>query len=125
MIEIDRRGMFHAIGLPTALDRRARPRRVDENPAHDAGAHREEMCAIGPIQISTVDQAQIRLVHECGRLQSVTGALVPHVAARHAVQLVVDERREAIKGRRISAPPRLQQTGDFSRLSGNRHRRVL
>jgi hypothetical protein len=79
------------------------------------------MRAIGPIQVPGVNEAHEGLVHERSRLQRVSGALVPHVAARHAVQPLVHERRQAIQGSRISAPPGLQQTGDFRGFFGARH----
>jgi len=125
IVEIDCGRMLGAIGLPTAFDGRTRPRGIDQNPSHHPCAHRVEMRAIGPIQISGIDQAQKRLVHERGGLQCVPGALVPHVPTRHAVQLLVDEWRQTIEGRRISASPGLQQTGDFRRLSRAPHWSVL
>src|SRR6266545_6678871 len=107
--------------LPTALDGGTRPRGVDQNPSHHPRAYRKEMRPIGPIEIPGIDQPQIRLVHERSGLQAVSGALVPHVAARHPVQLLVDEWRQAIEGRRISAAPGLQQTGNFRGLSWAPH----
>ena len=100
--------MRRTISLPTTFDGRTRPRGVDQNPSHHPRAYRKEMRPIGPIELPAGYQAQVRLVDERGGLQGVPGTLMPHVAARHPVQLLVDERRQAIEGRRISASPGLQ-----------------
>src|SRR6185503_15951960 len=121
IIEIDRGRVLRAGRVPASLDCRARPCRVDQNPPHDSRTHGEEMRPIGPIEVTGVDQPQKRFVDERRWLQCVLGALVPHIGARHAVQLLIDKRRQVIQGRGISAPPRLQQTGDFRRRSWARH----
>jgi hypothetical protein len=73
------------------------------------------MRPVGPVEIPRLDEPQERLVHERRGLQRVAGTLVPHVFASHAVQLLVDERRQPIQRRSVAALPRLEQAGDFRR----------
>jgi hypothetical protein len=41
-----------------------------------------------PVDLRTVDQPQVRFVHQSGGLQRVTGPLPRHVALRHSMQLL-------------------------------------
>jgi hypothetical protein len=45
-----------------------------------------------PIHLLDVDETQVRLVHECCRLEAVTEALPSHTALGDAVQFPLDQR---------------------------------
>ena len=96
-----------------------RPREVDEDAAHQARRHRQEMDAVLPVDLLRADQAQVGLVDQRGRLQAVPGALASHAAARDAMQLLVDERHQLLEGGFVAATPREQQAGDAAGIVWN------
>jgi hypothetical protein len=55
-------------------------------------------------------QPHVCLVHQGGRLQVVTGALVPELRARQLLQLRVDQLHEARCGLVVSRPETVQET---------------
>ena len=71
----------------------AAARVLDQNLPHQLGADGQEMLAVLELSCPLFLQAQIRLVHQGGALQSVVRAFVPQVMMRHPPQLVIDERK--------------------------------
>jgi hypothetical protein len=78
---------------------------VHEDAAHHASGHGEEMRAVVPRDVFRVDQPQVRLVDERGRLEAVTRALVTHVPPRELMELSVDERNQLLEGTLVALPP--------------------
>ena len=62
------------------------------------------MRPILPVDVLDIDQAQVRLVDERGRLQAVTGPFAGHAPASDAAQLAVDDRDEPIERRLVALP---------------------
>ena len=73
---------------------------------HNLGRQGEEVCPVFARETFRVDKAQVRYMHQCGGLQRVL-TLVAHVAARHAVELSVDQRRQTVEGRLVAVAPSL------------------
>jgi len=66
---------------PAAFGREMRPRVIDEDAPHQLGGDAEELRAILPVGLMLVDQAQVRLVDQRRRLQSMIGSLAAQVTA--------------------------------------------
>ena len=71
------------------------------------------MRAVLPPDLVRVDEPHVGLVDERRGLERVAGALAPHVAAREAAHLVVDERDEGVERLPVACPPGLQQARDL------------
>ena len=80
---------------------------IDEDAPHRAGGDGEEVTTVLPGHVG-LGEAQEGFVDERGRLQRVRRPLAAHVAARQAVQLRVDERRQLGEGVVVAAAPALQ-----------------
>jgi hypothetical protein len=85
---------------------------VHEDAAHHAGSHRQEMRAVVPCHVFRVDQPQIRLVDEGGRLKAVTRALSRQTSLRDVVELAMDERNQSLEGVLVATPPFEEEPGD-------------
>ena len=64
--------------------------------------------------MTDINELQIRLVDERGRLECVAVAFVPHVAPGDAAQLRVDHRHELLKLSCIPVSPGNQEVRDVS-----------
>jgi hypothetical protein len=89
---------------------------VDEDAAHHTRGDRQEVCAILPRHILDVYEPQIGLVHEGGRLKTVTRTLVRHLPLRNLVELAMHKRDQLLKGAFIAFRPLQQQPGDLWRF---------
>ena len=69
-----------------------------------------------PVDALHINQPKVCLVHQSRRLQRMAGTLVPHVAVRQVPKFVVQERREAVKRRRVASAPCFEQGCHFSRF---------
>ena len=78
---------------------------IDQNPAHDLRRHAEEMRPILPIDLALVDDAQIHLMNQRGRLQGVADSFHPKLARCNAAELRVDEWQQLIKRSAVAATP--------------------
>ena len=85
---------------------------VHEDAAHHASSHREEMRAVVPFHLVRVDQPQVRLVDERGRLKTVLCALVTHVSPRDLMELSVDEWNQSLQGTLVAPPPFDKEPGN-------------
>lgn len=72
---------------------------LDKNTPHQVSGDAGKMRAVFPIRAALIDQFQVRLVHEGGRLQSVVGAFVPQIFGRAPAQVFIDKGHEP--GRRV------------------------
>jgi hypothetical protein len=79
---------------------------VDQNASHYLGRYREEVRAIGPLNVSLIHEADVRFVDQRSGLQCVAFALAAHVAAREAMKLVVDKRIQLVERGLIPLSPR-------------------
>jgi hypothetical protein len=69
---------------------------VDQDLAHHARAHCEEVSPILPLRIRPMDQPQVCFVHKGARLQRVVRALIRHLVPRQAFQFRKDDRNELL-----------------------------
>ena len=98
-IEIDSRGEA------AALFGKARPRMIDENPAHHRAHDGEEVRAIVKGDRLGIHQPHEGFVHERGGLKGVAGAFARHVTARDLVHLAMNQRHQLMKRRLIAFAP--------------------
>ena len=77
------------------------------------------MRATLPLDLLDLNQPEIRLIDQRGRLKRVAGTLVAHMAPRQAAQLLMDEGQQAVECRHLTPPPGLQQRGGVVRMTGN------
>ena len=76
---------------------------VDEDPAHRLRGDGEEVTAVLPVHPRLVDETEIRLVDERGRLERVAAALLSEVTPGELPELGVDERHQLLERRRSPA----------------------
>ncbi|MNC88002.1 hypothetical protein D3C83_37820 [compost metagenome] len=69
------------------------------------------MGSILPAHVLPVDQPQVGLVDQGGRLQDVPGTLPGHVATGQAVQLRLDDGRQRLEGAAVPVVPGSEQLG--------------
>ena len=93
---------------------------LHQNAPHQLGRNREEMRAILPLHAFIVHQPHICFIDQGGGLQAVAGALALHVAARQAVELVINDGRHLLKRLLVSVTPCAKQHAYVvrSRLTG-------
>ena len=102
----------HASPASRALRSQAGTRVIDENAAHHLRDHRQELCPVLPVGIPLIDETEIRLVHEGGRLQGVSCAFAPELCSGTPPQLAIHERHRPIAGVQIAPGPGTQETRD-------------
>ena len=112
----------YGVASRSALDRMMRAGVLDENLAHRPGGDPEQMGAVFDGWQGPAEETEIGLVHQTGRLERVTRSLPSHGPASHRLQVVVDEREEAVNGFRIAGPRAWQEACD--RL-GVGHRAII
>ena len=66
---------------------------LDQDAAHRLGGGTEEMRSVLPRQLLAVDQAEVGLVDQGGRLQGLAGALTGHLRASEPSELGVQDRQ--------------------------------
>src|SRR5665213_2541368 len=71
---------------------------VNENSPHRLGGRREEVSAILPARIIFANQAKIRLVHQGGRLQRMSGRFSGHAMPGQLAQLIINQRQQLAGG---------------------------
>ena len=74
-----------------------------KNAPHHLRGDAEELGPVLPVHFMLIDQTQINLVHQGGRLQRVSRAFPVEEADGLPVQLVVDQRKQRFE-RRASPP---------------------
>lgn len=98
-----------------ALLRTSPARIVDEHASHDSRSHGKEMVAVLPLDTRHVHEAEVRLVHQAGRVQRVVRSLPGEPRAGESLQLVVDDGDEPIERRSLSVAPATEKTGHIRR----------
>jgi hypothetical protein len=87
---------------------------IDEHPAHDLGGRAVKVRAIVQSHLAQPAQAQIRLVDERGRLKGVSRSLLAQIVSGQFVQLVVDERHQALECVGIAVAPAIEEFRDIA-----------
>jgi hypothetical protein len=95
--------MFNAIFSAGALHK---------NSSHGFGRRREEVTAALPLLIRP-DEAQIRFVHQVGRLQSLPGRFVRQLTVGKAAKLVVDNGQQLVGSLQVAGLDPLDQPRHF------------
>lgn len=87
---------------------------VDQDSAHQLCRHGHEVGAVLEACSVLLDELEISLMNEGGRLQGVADALVPHVRGGTPMQLVVDQRHQAGNNGLVAPGKLVQQGCNFS-----------
>ena len=100
------------------------PRMFHQNAPHQLGRNREEMGAILPLHALIIHQAHVGFIHQGRRLQAVAGALASHVAARQAVELVINDGGQPFERVPVAVAPGAEERADLThpRLTRLLHR---
>jgi hypothetical protein len=69
-----------------------------------------------PVHVALIDQLDVGLVDERCGLERALAPLAPGVARRDDVQLVIDDRNQALKGRLVPRLPVAKQPSDVGSL---------
>src|ERR1700676_5012878 len=70
------------------------------------------MSAILPLHALIINQAHVGLIYQGRRLQAVTRALAPHVAACQAVELVINDGSQPFQRRLVAVAPGAKKRTD-------------
>ena len=98
---------------------------LDQDPPHGFGRRGEEVPASIPGTLGVAaDQAEICLMHQGGRLESLPGRLVREPLRGQAAQLVIDHREQVARRLRVALPDRLDQARHVGAVVLMRHRPV-
>jgi len=88
---------------------------VDQNLTHDVGSEADEVSAAVPVDV-LAGEAEVGLADERGGLEGMVGALAAHVGLGDAMQLRVNERKQAACGGGVAAVHGFEELGDFTRI---------
>jgi hypothetical protein len=69
---------------------------IDEHLAHRPGRHGEKVLAVLPLDTAVVDELEVRLVDQLGRLERVVVRLLPTPVVSDALQFVVHGGQQVI-----------------------------
>src|SRR5436309_6584140 len=87
---------------------------IDESSAHSFSCGVEEMDASVPLDVLHSGKAQPGLVNEGGRLQSLARSFTGHFVSCQAPELVIDQRKQFLRGLRIATCLGFENTGDVA-----------
>ena len=73
------------------------PRMIDQDAAHRSRGHGQKMDPVTPIHAGDVDQPDVCFVDQRRRIERMAFRLPTQLRVRDAVQLVVDQRKQAIE----------------------------
>ena len=127
--DVDRRsGRRQAVGLEVgelcaaaALCGLARAGDIDQDPPHHPRRRCEEVRPVLPLDRLPLEQTQVGLVDQFGRLHPAVATLIGQNTAGHLAEFSMNQRRQLIERLLITTTPGLQQAGQI-RL---RHARIL
>lgn len=88
---------------------------IDQDLAHDAGRHREEMRAVLPLRLFLIYQPNISFMDQSRCLQRVVRPFAAEVSGREPAKLVVNQRYQLRLGVLASFPQFNQQLRDVSK----------
>ena len=89
---------------------------IDEDLAHQLRRDRKKVRPVLQRQPVDIHESQVNLMHERCRLEGVPGLFAPQMAARHAAQLVVDERHQTVERLGVALAPGQEQCSYVIRL---------
>jgi hypothetical protein len=87
----------HPRCISAALARGAVARVVYQHAPHHVRGQSKELGAILPIDTVLIDQPEVRLVHQRGRLECVIGSFAAHVGSRQPSKFVVNQGQNLIQ----------------------------
>src|SRR5262249_43518817 len=91
----------------------------DEDAAHGLGGRGEEVASAVPGAARVrVDQPQVRLVNQGGRLQRLAGRFVGEFVRGELTQRVVDQRQQLLRGGRVALLDGGQDARDVTHYRG-------
>jgi hypothetical protein len=93
----DRRPVLQGHPDARALLRHPRPALVDQHPPHHRRGDPQEVQAVLPVHPPLVEQPQVDLVHQAGRLQGDLRSPVAQQQPGEPAQLLVDDRHQAVQ----------------------------
>jgi hypothetical protein len=82
--------------------------------------HAEELAPVLPLDATLVDESQVHLVHERGRLQRIASAFTPEVGGSAPMEVAIHQRHHAIARRNVTVSPRVQQRRNVAGRAGHR-----
>lgn len=81
---------------------------IDEDVANHSGSHGKEVRTVLPPRVSAIDQAEIRLVDECGGVERMVRSFTAESPTGDASKLLVHECDEFVEGLVVSLGGLLQ-----------------
>jgi hypothetical protein len=96
-----------------ALGRHSCAGTVDEKIPHDLGRECQKMGAVRQVQAGSVNEVDVRLVNQAGRVERVLLWCVAQPLVRQLTQAVIDQGNELIAGALVSRAPSLQESRDL------------
>jgi hypothetical protein len=81
---------------------------IHEDSSHQLRGQAEELGAILPLDLTDIDQPEIRLINQSRGLQRMTGTLSRHVSPCGPVQFPIDQWKQLLQSSVISIAPRQQ-----------------
>ena len=76
---------------------------IDEDVAHGLGCDRQEVGPRLPVDAIQLNELEVGLVHERGRVEGVAPALITELAAGDGPQLLVEDRDQLVEDSAIAA----------------------
>ena len=73
------------------------------------------MRAVLPLHLPDINEPEVGLIDQCGRLQGMSGVLVTHMASGDTAKLRVNHWNELLESRFVPIPPRQEEIGDLGR----------
>ena len=99
-------------GPSAPLPGASRARLIDQQAAHNARRHREEVGPIPKVRPSKIDEFEICIVNEPGRVDRAVAGFAPQALMREAAQLGIHHRDELVERGAIAVSPRAEQPCD-------------
>jgi hypothetical protein len=103
LVVVARGGKFRRLKinalLPASMTQRALAAGVvNQDAAHRLGCRGEEMSAICELRVFLAHQAHPGLMNQCRGLECLTGGFVRHPVRRQFAQLLIDQRKQFVRG---------------------------
>jgi hypothetical protein len=77
------------------------------------------MHTVVPRDVFHIDQAEVRLVDQRGRLKAVAPPLAGHAPPRDLMEFPLNQRNQSLEGRLVAMPPFEKKLGDPRRAFRN------
>jgi hypothetical protein len=82
---------------------------VDQNSTHERRGHGQEVRPIRPIGAPLIDQPQVRLVNQRGRLKGMIGSFVSQLPCGERSQFAVDEWPQCVRSALLAGAGSVEQ----------------